>query len=294
MEQHHHDELIKYIMNMFAADFAKLAFGTSAVEVLAKLDTEQQTIKVHRADMVFKVRRNNEVVILHIEAQTTDSRDKPMPLRMLNYASLLMLRYEMHVYSMVIYLSPDAGKTDPGGYHFGDDTFGLRHTYQVIRLAELDGASFLDAAPVGLLPFTPLMEPPAGMDTESWIKKCIDVMSNAPVDDETRGNLLLGLSTFGSLAHDPKFFEHLLLEAIVQESPIYQIIMQKGRVEGEAKGRAEGEAKGRAEGEAKGRAEGETKERDLWIDWNNRRLAAEARGEKFTELPPSENQKSDA
>ena len=64
----------------------------------------------------------------------------------------------------------------------------------------------------------------------------------------------------------------------MQESPIYQIIMQKG------------EAKGRAEG----RAEGEAKERELWIDWNNRRLAAEERCEKFTEPPPSEQQKSNA
>ena len=276
-----HDELMKYIMNMFANDFARLAFDEeSAVEVITQLDTELQTIEVHRADMVFKVRRNNEDVILHIEAQTADSRDKPMPLRMLNYAGSLMLRYEMSVYSMVIYLSPDAGKTDPGGYHFGDDTLGLRHNYKVIRLANLDGASFLEAAPVGLLPLTPLMEPPADMDTESWIEKCIDVTRNAPVDRKTRGNLLFGLSTFGSLAHDPKFFEHLLSEDIVQESPIYQRLVQQFRAEG----RAEGIAEGKAEGIAEGRVE----ERQVWRDWNNRRMEAEARGEKFTEPPPFE------
>ena len=257
-----HDELMKYIMNMFANDFARLAFDEeSAVEVITQLDTELQTIEVHRADMVFKVSRNNEDVILHIEAQTADSRDKPMPLRMLNYASSLMLRYEMSVCSMVIYLSPDAGKTDPGGYHFEDGPFGTRHTYKVIRLANLDGASFLEAAPVGLLPLTPLMEPPADMDTESWIEKCIAATRNAPVDRKTRGALLFGLSTFGSLAHDPKFFEHLLSEDIVQESPIYQRLAQQFRAEGEAKGRAEGIAEGRVEGEAKGRAEGKAEGR---------------------------------
>ena len=58
----------------------------------------------------------------------------------------------------------------------------------------------------------------------------------------------------------------------------------EGIAEGEAKGKAEGEAKGKAEGEAEGKAE----ERQLWIDWNTRRLEAEAKGEKFTEPPPSQ------
>ncbi len=30
-------------------------------------------------------------------------------------------------------------------------------------------------------------------------------------------------------------------------------------------------------------------ERDLWINWNNRCLAAEARGEEFTEPPPGQS-----
>ena len=42
-------------------------------------------------------------------------------------------------------------------------------------------------------------------------------------------------------------------------------------------------AKGVAEGEVRGRAE----ERMRWEEWNERRLAAEAAGEDFTEPPPS-------
>ena len=40
--------------------------------------------------------------------------------------------------------------------------------------------------------------------------------------------------------------------------------------------------KARAEGIVEGIAE----ERHLWINWNNRRLAAEAKGEDFSEPPP--------
>ena len=48
----------------------------------------------------------------------------------------------------------------------------------------------------------------------------------------------------------------------------------------------EGMAKGLAEGEVKGLAEGAAKMARKWQDWNNRRLAAEARGEQFDEPPP--------
>ncbi len=119
-----YDEIVKHLMDRFADDFAKLSFGTTEVKVLETLDTEQQRIKVYHNDMTFKVQWHNETVLLHIEVQTEDSRDKPMPLRVLSYASELLLRHELPVYSVVLYLSPNAGQTDPGGYSYGDDEFG--------------------------------------------------------------------------------------------------------------------------------------------------------------------------
>ena len=43
---------------------------------------------------------------------------------------------------------------------------------------------------------------------------------------------------------------------------------------------------GKAEGRAEGKAEGKAEAYREVAEWNNRRLAAEARGEKFTEPPP--------
>ncbi len=227
-----YDEIVKHLMDRFSDEFARLAFNTSNVEVVAKLDTEQQTVKVHQNDMTFKVRFQDEEVILHIEVQTHDSRDKPMPLRVLAYASVLMLRYEVLVYSMVLYLAPNAGRTDPGGYSYGDNTLGLQHKYQVIRLADLAGELVLDTAPVGLLPFTPLMKPPVGMNTEVWLERCVETTRTAPVDSQTRGTLLFALSTLGSLAHDPTFFEKHISEEMMQESPFYQLVIQRGIEQG--------------------------------------------------------------
>ena len=223
-----YDEIVKHLMHQYADAFAMLSFGTPDVQVLETLDTEQQTVKVHRNDMTFKVLWYNETVLLHIEVQTEDSRDKPMPLRMLAYAGELLLRHELPVYSVVIYLSPNAGQTDPGGYRYGNDVFGLQHKYQVIRLADLEGESFLEAASVGLLPFTPLMKPPEGMDAETWLEKCVEKTVGAPVDSQTRGTLLFAMTTLSSLVHDLTFLQRLISEEMMREFPFIEYLKQQG------------------------------------------------------------------
>ena len=99
---------------------------------------------------------------------------------------------------------------------------------QVIRLADLEGESFLDAASVGLLPFIPLMKPPVGMNTEAWLQKCVEKTESAPVDTQKRGILLFALSTLGSLTYDANLFQKLILEEMMQESPFYELIIQRG------------------------------------------------------------------
>ena len=43
------------------------------------------------------------------------------------------------------------------------------------------------------------------------------------------------------------------------------------------------------EARAEGKVEGKAEERELWTEWNNRRIEAEAKGEAFNEPPPTEN-----
>ena len=225
----YYDELVKHLMDRFPYEFAVLALGTPDVEVGEKLGTEQPTIKVHHSDMTFKVRLPDEEAILHIEAQTDDSRDKPMPLRMLAYASFLGLQHELHVYSTVLYFRPSAGRDDPGYYAYGNEARGgLWFKYTVIRLYELEAELFLDAASVGLLPFAPLMKPPTGMTARTWVQKCVETVQTAAVDNQTRSTLLFALSLFGSLVHNPEFFQEIITEAMMQESPFYQLVLQRG------------------------------------------------------------------
>ncbi len=49
----------------------------------------------------------------------------------------------------------------------------------------------------------------------------------------------------------------------------------------------EGRVEGRREGRNEGRAEGRLRERAAWDAWLERMMAAQAKGEPFTEPPPS-------
>ena len=56
-----------------------------------------------------------------------------------------------------------------------------------------------------------------------------------------------------------------------------------------AKSRQEDREKALAKGLAEGLAAGQAERQRLWLEWNQRRLAHEARGELFDEPPPSLN-----
>ncbi|MDE0018935.1 MAG: hypothetical protein OXU51_22335 [Candidatus Poribacteria bacterium] len=229
----YYDEIFKHVVGAFPHPLAALALKTPDVEVGKRLSTEHTTVRMHHSDMTFHIDLPDEAAILHIEAQTDDSTHKPMPLRMLAYSSFLALEHEKNVYSTVLYFRPPAGQSDPGFYRYGNaQRGGGWFQYNVIRIYELAGEAFLDAEAVGLLPFTALMKPPADMPAHAWVEKCIETTQAADVDRQMRGTLLFALSLFGSLAHPPELFQDPTLEAIMQESPFYEHVMQRGIEQG--------------------------------------------------------------
>jgi len=233
--------MMKHILDRFPHEFAALGLNIPDIEILEKLNTEQPTVKMHHNDVTFKIRFPGEEAILHIEVQTDDSRAKPMPLRVLAYASFLVLQHEKHVYSIVLYLPPPAGRDDPG--HFGykrGEAFGLNIKYKVIRLYALDGEAVLDTQEIRLLPFTPLMVQPAGMPAEAWVRKCVEATQAAPVDETTRATLLFAMSVFGSFVHPEELFTNLIKEEAIQTSPFYEHLRQRPLQEGIEQGIEQG------------------------------------------------------
>ena len=222
-----YDNMGKNLWTEHADDLSRFVLGQDDVEVLEDLETEQQTVIARRTDITKRVRINGDEVILHVELQLRESTDKPMWARNAQYQGYLVGKYEMPVYSNVIYFHPRAGRNDPGGYAYKRNGYEHINRYKVIRLIEIEGQEILEMQAPGLLPFTPLMRPPAGMDLERWVQTCVDVTRAAPVDQRKQADLLYGIYLFGGIVYDSKLFERLVPEELMRESKTYQYLREQ-------------------------------------------------------------------
>ncbi len=113
-----YDNIGKSLWTDHAADLSRFVLDEEDVEVLEDLDTKQQTIIARQTDITKHVRVNNQEAILHVELQLRDSAATPMWARNAQYQGYLVGKYQMPVYSNVIYFHPRAGRNDPGGYTY--------------------------------------------------------------------------------------------------------------------------------------------------------------------------------
>ena len=217
-----YDNMGKSLWRDHAADLSRFVLDEDDVEVLEDLETEQQTVIARQTDITKRVRVNNQKVILHVELQLRDSTDTPMWARNAQYQGYLVGKYQMPVYSNVIYFHPGAGRNDPGGYAYSQNSYEHANRYKVIRLIEIEGQAILERQTPGLLPFTPLMQPPAGMDLERWVQECVNTTMATSVNQKTQADLLYGIYLFGSVVIDATLFEQFIPEELMRESEGYQ------------------------------------------------------------------------
>ena len=222
-----YDNMGKILWTDHAVDLSRFVLEQDDVEVLEDFDTEQQTVIARQTDITKHIRVNNQQAILHVELQLRDSTDTPMWARNAQYQGYLVGKHQMQVYSNVIYFHPNAGRNDPGGYTYSWNDYEHTNRYKVIRLIEIEGQSVLETQAPGILPLTPLMKPPAGMDLERWVQECVNITMAAPVDQETQGDLLYATSLFGCVVHNSELYERLIPEELMRESKFYQRQMEK-------------------------------------------------------------------
>ena len=231
------DTIAKHLIHTYPADFARFALQRDDIEVVEVLDTEQPTVR--RTDSLLRVRVGGEEVLVHHEFQTTDSTDPPMPRRMAGYIGYLIERYGLPTYSSVIYLRPDAGRNDPGYYLQERHGFRVLVQYQVIRLSQLDGQRMLDAGPSGLIPFAPLMQQPAGVEAEEWLRQCVNRAQAVPMDATLKANYLADLAILSGLVYNLETIMTIISEATMYESSVVQYFTEKGIEQGIEQGSRE-------------------------------------------------------
>ena len=174
-----YDTISKHLIQTYPKDFIRFTLGRDDVQVLDILDTEQNTVDTRHTDSLIRVHIAGEEALIHHEFQTAD--DPSMPLRMAGYIIRAIERHDLPIYSSVIYLRRGAGRRDPG--HFIHEISGrpVVIEYTVIRLSEIEGQEFIDRGHAGLFPFVPLMQRPAGTNSEVWLPACAYARRQASV-----------------------------------------------------------------------------------------------------------------
>ena len=239
-----YDTVSKYLIRGYPQPIAGLILGDPNVEVTESVATAHTAIQQH-SDINFKVRYpDGTLAVLHIEVQTHDSQE-PMPLRMAAYHGLLIKEHKMPVYGCVIYLHPNAGRTDPGRYAYEWDGGRYLMQYRVIRMSEIDGQAVLEARHPGLLAFAPLMKWPGELDATRWLDRCVNVVGSSEV---AVGDQLAALGILSSLIYDTEQIRQLIPEGLMHEFPLIQEFVD----EAETRGIKQGIEQGIERGEKKG------------------------------------------
>ena len=168
---------------------------------------------------------------MHHEFQTTDSTPA-MPRRIAGYIGRSIEQHGLPIYSNVIYLRPDADRIDPGHYIQERHRFRVLVQYQVIRLSELDGQRILDGGHSGLLPFAPLMQQPAGVAAEAWLRQCVNRAQQVPMEEVLKANYLADLAILSGLVYRLETIMAIIAEETMYESSVVQYFTEKGIEQG--------------------------------------------------------------
>ena len=218
-------------------DFAALSLGSDGVKVLDVLTPEQPTVEARQADSIIKVEFNGEVALVHFEFQTSDSTYRAMPQRMAGYIGRAIETYGLPVYSNIVYLRPDAGRRDPGRYVQESPGHRVIIEYKVFRLIELEGQPILDAERTGLIPFTPLMKPPAGVEDNQWLRRCVQTADN--LDIPNKAEYLTELAILSGLVYEPQMIRNIVSEETMYESSIVRYFTERATQQGHQAGARE-------------------------------------------------------
>ena len=228
------DTVSKHLIQTYPADFARFALQRDDIEDVEVIESEQPIVEVRRTDSLLRVCIDGEDALVHHEFQTTDH--PTMPRRMAGYIGRSIEHYGLPVYAHVFYLRPDAGRRDPGYYLQENPGYQILVQYKVIRLSQLPGQAVLDSGTVGLLPFAPLMQPPAGQAEATWLEQCIARAAAVPLGRAVKADFLAGLAILSGLVYNPQTImaivskEHLM--DLIRESSFAQYLAESAREEG--------------------------------------------------------------
>ena len=217
------DNVCKVLAEKYPADFVRWLIGTESTNV--KVLKTELSLEPIRADSVTFIQTANQ--ILHIEFQTLTQSNPGIPFRMLDYSVRLKRQYKCQVVQVVIFLQ-ETNDEIAFTEEYVDDTTTQR--YRAVRMWEQDSSLFLSN--LALLPLAPLCRTDSPQNLLSQVAGEVVKIS----DRETRKNTAAYTEILAGLRFEKNLIRQLLSEDIMQDSVIYQDILQKGKQEGKQEG----------------------------------------------------------
>ena len=214
-----YDNTCKYLAETYPQDFAKwlLAAEVSEVEIL-KPELHLEPI---RADAVIFLKVGDK--ILHLEFQTTPKSKTPLDFRMLDYYTRLKRQYGCEIEQVVIFLQATTSEMVFNSQYVDTNTI---HKYRVIRMWEEEAASLL--ANPALLPLATL----AKTDSPENLLTQVAAAVNTIESKKARDNISVCTQLLAGLRFNRNLLNQLFQEDIMEESWVYQDILQKGEQKG--------------------------------------------------------------
>ncbi|MDE0085742.1 MAG: hypothetical protein OXU23_08540 [Candidatus Poribacteria bacterium] len=225
------DTVSKQIVHKNPDECIQFYLGIPDAKAIGVIETEQPVVKWYRADSFIHANIRGEEAIVHFEFQTHDSTEVPMPYRIAGYAGLGIRTYQLPIYSHVIYLHPNAGRNDPGEYVQNVSGYEITIKYKVIRLCNIDGQSVLDAKLKGLIPFAPLMKPPEEVDSDQWLRECVEVAQTIPMDEADKPDYLASMVILSDVIFDFHDIRDILSEETMHQSSFAEYFERKKTIE---------------------------------------------------------------
>lgn len=209
------DNVCKVLAEKYPADFVQWLIPSESKNV--KVLKTELSLEPIRADSVIFIQTDNK--ILHIEFQTLTQSKPVISFRMLDYYVRLKRLYKCSIVQVVIFLQETNDEIAFTQEYIDDMT---THHYRAIRMWDQDSDLFLNS--LALLPLAPLCRTDSSQNLLSQVAEQIVKIS----DRETRKNTAAYTEILAGLRFDKSLIRRLLSEDIMQESVIYQDILQKG------------------------------------------------------------------
>ncbi|MEM9927206.1 MAG: DUF4351 domain-containing protein [Cyanobacteria bacterium P01_D01_bin.50] len=209
------DNVCKLLAEKYPADFVRWLIGSESTNV--KVLKTELSLEPIRADSITFIQTANR--ILHLEFQTLTQSNPGISFRMLDYSVRLKRQYKCPVTQVVVFLqqtNDEIAFTE----EYVDDT--TTHRYRAVRMWEQDSSLFLSN--LALLPLAPLCQTDSPQTLLSQVAGEVVKIS----DREIRKNTAAYTEILAGLRFDKSLIRQLLSEDIMQESVIYQDILQKG------------------------------------------------------------------